>query len=417
MSPIIYAAVWAATGILAAVLLPLLRHRRWAWVAPAGAGLVGLAVTTSDRWPGPTSAAGYGASLTLGRPAQGLLIVAGLSIAATFALAPRLQGGEVLTSALVGAAVVVALSATVPIIWSLAVAAAVAALAVRWIAASPGRAALATGRIAGLGAAALLAAAAFVPRAGPAVDTRTALAGGLLAGGISAELGLVPLGGWVAGAISAVRSVDLAPWVLLLAPAMLFSVGVLLPLQAPGTRTPLANTLFGLGLATALYNAVQAMRDRGTAYGRVVLADLALAASALGTQHSPAKLGGYLIVLCHLCAAPLLLNPARPGLERQRRMAWLALVTVPPLPVFWGRFLALQAFATAGTAASIPAYVAVAVLTAVAVRGLVGRGVPPPPDTPPAGIAGGALAWAVVAALLALGFAPEPISLHVFGVG
>src|SRR5258708_1381596 len=184
MSPIIYAAVWAATGILAAVLRPLLRHRRSAWVAPAGAGPVRLAV-----------------------------------------------------------------------------------LGVRWIAASPGRAALATGRIAGLGAAALLAAAAFVPRAGPAVDTRTALAGGLLAGGISAELGLVPLGGWVAGAISAVRSVDLAPWVLLLAPAMLFSVGLLLPLQAPGTRTPLANTLFGLGLATALYNAVQAMRDRGTAYG------------------------------------------------------------------------------------------------------------------------------------------------------
>src|SRR5258707_653786 len=131
MSPIIYAAVWAATGILAAVLLPLLRHRRWAWVAPAGAGLVGLAVTTSDRWPGPTSAAGYGASLTLGRPAQGLLIVAGLSIAATFALAPRLQGGEVLTSALVGAAVVVSLLANVPIIRSLSDAAALPAQRMR----------------------------------------------------------------------------------------------------------------------------------------------------------------------------------------------------------------------------------------------------------------------------------------------
>src|SRR5258708_33912385 len=105
MSPIIYAAVWAATGILAAVLLPLLRHRRWAWVAPAGAGLVGLAVTTSDRWPGPTSAAGYGARLTPGRPAQGLLVAAGLSIAAPFAPAPRLQGGDALTTPLVGSAV------------------------------------------------------------------------------------------------------------------------------------------------------------------------------------------------------------------------------------------------------------------------------------------------------------------------
>jgi hypothetical protein len=417
MSPLVYAAVWAAAGILAAILLPRVRHRRWAWLAPAVAGLLGLAVTVSDRWPGPTSAAGFGASLTLGHPAVGLLVAAGLALAATFALAPRLEGGEVVAAAVTGAAVVVLLAATVPIIWAIAVAAAVSAISARWIAAAPGHAALAAGRFAGLGAAALLAAAAFIPRAGPAVDTRTALAGGLLAGGICALLAIVPLGGWASGAVAALRGADLAPWALLLAPAVLFTAGLLLPLQPLGTRTPLANTLLGLGLVTSLFNAIQALRNRQTAYGRVLIADIAFAAAALGTLHTPAVLGGYLIVLSHLCAAPLLLNPPRPGLERQRRMAWLSLVTVPPLPGFWGRFLCLQAFNAAGNRVSTPAYVAVVVLTAVSVRGLAGRGAAEQPDTPPAGMGGQALAWVVVAALFGLGLAPDPIARHVFGVG
>src|SRR5437660_6435615 len=133
--------------MLAAALLPLLRRRRLVWVAPLVAGLLGLLATVSDRWPGPTAAAGYGASLTLGHPAVGLLVGAGVALAATFALAPRLEGGEVVAAAVTGAAVVVVLSATVPIIWSVAVAVAVAAFTVRWIAAAPGRASLAAGRI------------------------------------------------------------------------------------------------------------------------------------------------------------------------------------------------------------------------------------------------------------------------------
>jgi len=417
MSPIAYAGVWGGCGILAALLLRLLRRRRLVWIAPAVAGLLGLVAHVSDHWPGPTSTAGYGASLVLGHPAAGLLVGAGVALAATMLLSPRLDGGEVVAAGFVGAAAVVVLGATVPIIWSVAVAAAVAALGARWIAAAPGRAALAGGRIPGIGAAALLAAAAFLPGAGPAIDTRTALAGGLLAGGVCAELALVPLGGWAAAAVSAVRAADLAPWLLLLAPAVLFTTGILLPQLPAGSRTPLANSLLGLGLVTALYSGVQALRDRQSAYGRVVIADLALAAAALGTLHSPARLGGYLIVLTHLCAAPLLLNPARAGLERQRRLAWLALASLPPLPGFWGRFLVLQAFFLGGNRESLPAYLAVALLTAVAIRALAGRGLPPPPDTPPAGRAPQVVGWLVVAALFGLGLAPEPIARAVFGVG
>jgi hypothetical protein len=417
MNPIAYAGVWGGCGILAALVLPAIRRRRLAWLTPLVAGLLVLVVSAADRWPGPLATAGYGASMVLGHPGAGLLAGAGVSLAATLLLAPRLDGGEGPTAALVGAAAVVMLSATVPVVWGVAVVVAVAALSARWIAATPGHAALAAGRVAGLGAAALLAASAFIPGAGPAVDTRTALAGGLLAGGMCAELALLPLGGWAAAAASAVRGADLAPWLALLAPAVLFSAGVMLPVLPLGARTPLANTLLGLGLVTALFSGVQALRERPAAYGRLVIADLALAAAALGTGHSPARLGGYLIVLTHLCAAPLLLQPPRPGLERQRRLAWLALTSLPPLPGFWGRFLVLQAFFAAGNRVSTPAYIAVALLTAVAVRNLAGRGQPPLPDTPEAGATGEAVAWLVVAALIGLGLAPEPIARAVFGVG
>jgi len=227
----------------------------------------------------------------------------------------------------------------------------------------------------------------------------------------------VPLGGWGAAAVSAVRAADLAPWLLLLAPAVLFTTGIFLPFLPSGSRTPLANTLLGLGLVTAIFSGVQALRDRQSAYGRVVIADLALAAGALGTLHPPARLGGYLIVLTHLCAAPLLLNPMRIGLERQRRLAWLALTSLPPLPGFWGRFLVMQAFFLGGNRESVPAYLAVGLLTAVSIRALAGRGLPPPPDTPPAGRAQHVAGWLVVAALFGLGLAPEPIARSVFGVG
>src|SRR5437899_11439067 len=173
------------------------------------------------------------------------------------------------------------MGATVAVVWGLAMAVAVGAVTVRWISAAPGRTTLAAGRVAGLGAAALLGGATFLPVAGAAVDARRALTGALLAGGVAAIVALVPVGGWAAAAFGNVRGPDLAAWALLVAPALLLSVGVLLPgLPAPA-RDPLANVLLVLGLMSAIFGGVQALTGpAGSRYGRVLVADLALAAAA-----------------------------------------------------------------------------------------------------------------------------------------
>src|SRR5207302_1120994 len=119
MNPAVLAGVWAGCGVAAAVLLPPLRRRRLGWVAPLAAGLAGLAAASRLPWPGPAASPSYGAGLVLGRPALGLLLLAGPALAVGIALAPTLDGGEVLTACLVGAACAVVLSATVPVVWSL----------------------------------------------------------------------------------------------------------------------------------------------------------------------------------------------------------------------------------------------------------------------------------------------------------
>ena len=76
-------------------------------------------------------------------------------------LAPTIEGPELLTVGLVGAATIVAVTATNPVVWALGLVGAVGVLALRWIAVAPGRATLAAGRVAVGGSAALLAAAPF----------------------------------------------------------------------------------------------------------------------------------------------------------------------------------------------------------------------------------------------------------------
>src|SRR5207302_1641888 len=254
---------------------------------------------------------------------------------------------------------------------------AVATIAVRWITTAPHRATLATGRIAGLGAATLIAAAAFVPAAGTTLDARTALAGGCLAAGTATLLGLLPLGGWAAASTGLVRGADVAPWALLVAPTVLLGALALLPALPAGARNPFANVLLVMGLLSAVWGGLMALRTPEPArYGRVLLADLALAAAGLGSTHGPGRLGCFVLVLTHLGAAPLLLQSARSALDRQRRLAWLGLCGLPPTPAFWGRYLVLLGLSAANADALLLGLVASAALTGTAAPALAG-GWPP----------------------------------------
>jgi hypothetical protein len=414
VTPLLLAGVWVAGGLAALLLGPLRHRRRLAWTVPAVAGLCALGVSTVAPWPGPAASARYGASLALGRPAAGLLVAAGLALALTLALAPRLDGGEVLTACAAGAACAVALSATVAIVWSVALAIAVAAIAVRWITTAPDRGTLAAGRIAGLGAAALIAAAAFLPGAGAAVDTRTALAGGCLAAGVSALLALLPLGGWAAASIGVVRGADVAPWALLVAPTVLLGATVLLPGLPPGARNPFANVLLCLGVISALWGSLMALRSAEPArYGRVLIADLALAAAGLGSTHASGRLGCFVLVLTHMGAGPLLLHGARSALDRQRRLAWLSLSGLPPTPAFWGRYLVLLSLAAANGTTLLAGLVTSAALLGTAARALAGGW--RPGDAMPAPRVTRLLAWTVALGLLGLGLAPAWLTTGVFG--
>jgi hypothetical protein len=422
MSPFALAAIWLATGLAAAVVLPPLRRRRLGWIAPAAAGVCGLGAASTGGWPGPAATTAFGASLNLGRPGLGLLVVGGIALGVAMLLAPRIDGGEVLSAGVIGAASVVLLSTAVPIVWSLAVAIAIGALVIRWIAASPGRTTIAAGRVAGMGAAALIGAAGFLPGAGfdtgvgLTPGTRATLSGGLLAAGLVALLGLVPAGGWAAAATSAVRGVDLAPWALLLAPALLLSAAALLPALPAKAQTPLAHTLLVLGLASAVFGGAQALRSSPSSrYGRVLLGDVALVAAGLGSGHPTATLGLYVLVVTHLCAGPLLIHAERAVFDRPRRLAWLALTGLPPSPAFWGRFLVFEALAATSGLALILGLLAGAALLSAVVHAVVRPG-----DADPDSASGSAMvrvvAWLVAIAAVAVGFAPGAIAGHIFGV-
>src|SRR5207302_807595 len=169
---------------------------------------------------------------------------------------------------------------------------AVATIAVRWITTAPHRATLATGRIAGLGAATLIAAAAFVPAAGPTLDARTALAGGCLAAGAATLLGLLPLGGWAAASTGLVRGADVAPWALLVAPTVLLGALALFPALPAGARNPFANVLLVMGLLSAVWGGLMALRTPEPArYGRLLLG--LVASAALTGTAARALAGGW----------------------------------------------------------------------------------------------------------------------------
>lgn len=414
MTAVLLALWWLGSGLVVTAMARVLRRARLVVVGPLLGGLGTLAVATNAPWAGPLSST-TGHSVELTRPAVGLLLAAGLSLAATLALAPRVDGGEAATIGAVAAASVVALAATGPAIWSIAVAVGVAVLAVRWVTRTPGRSTLASGRIACLGAASLLAAAPFLAAATPPGDPRQPIAGALLAAGEAALLGLLPIGGWAAALMARVRASDVAPWALVVAPVLLLvSVPLLASLPA-GARSPFADVLLVLGTGSAVYGAWRgALAPATLRYRRLLLSDLALAAAGIGTGHAAATTGLLVVLVTHLLAAPLLLHGPRPGTHRAARLAWLALSGVLPAPSFWSRLLVFRALGGTSLLALGVACAAGVGLLVTAIRGMI--------DPLPAGATRTndgvrLLGWGLAVATAAVGVAPAAIAVRIFGIG
>jgi hypothetical protein len=413
MSPVVIAAVWVVLGITAAALLRRRTARLVAIVPLAGAGLTLLATRSLAPL---VPLGGLGGINGLDRAGQGLLVVAGISMALVIALHPTIDVSIARTVGVVGASVTLALASGDPLLTALALTAAVGTLALRWIGQAPGRATLAAGRIAGSGTAALIAASPFLPLSGFTTGARPVVVGGLLVAGVAALLAIYPLGGWAAGILNVLRPLDVAPWLILLVPTVLL-LAERIPEGVLGDGVPVyEHILLVVGLGSAVWGGFWAVRGPArTRYGRIFMTDIALSIAAVGGAHnSPAVTGALIIVLSHLTLAPILLRPADAGLLWPRRVAWALLSGVPPSPTFWGRFLLLEALAAGNIDSTIAAVIAmtgifIATVMACSMRTARAPAAGWQARVPEAG------AWLLVAAGIAIGLAPQSVSTFVFG--
>jgi len=415
LNPLAVAVVWLGTGTAGALLLPRLRLRRLAMVVPL-AGLAAIVVAGAGSSPIQFLATTVSIS-SVDRAGQGLLAAAAVSLTAAVILAPSLSGSESFAIGLVGGATVIALATDSVAVWAIALTAAVAALALRWLTATPSRATLAAGRVAGGGAAALLGAGLFLPLpdvAGP----RPVLVAILLASGVAALMALLPLGGWAAGGYSSLRGIDVAPWQLLLAPAVLLSTARLTAALPSASAAVFGRALLVMALATAVWNGLQAARaPLSTRYGRAFLTDLALAAAAVGgTRSSVALTAGLLMVLTHLLLGPVLLPlHEEPRRRRPQRVAWALLSGLPPTPSFWGRFLVLEALAQTNAALLYPALVAAALIFVAATLAFLPGQTRRSGAAPGPGMLAAGVSWLLVGGGVALGLVPQGITSMIFG--
>lgn len=403
------AGAWAATGI-AAGLAPARLRRPAALVAPLLLVVLSLLTPQSGALPEPLG----GQGLALPHAAAGVVAAGAAALWFCLLLTESLDGRELIGVGTVGGAVVLLLSTGSPLLFGVAALLAVAALTLRWVATAPTRATLAAGRVAGMGAAALIAASLLLPAA-VSPDAQPGVVAGLLAVGVLALAAVVPLGGWAAGALADLPASYFATWLLLLAPAVLlsaFAMAGALPLVA---GLAFQHTLLACGLGSAIWAAVQTLRaGPATRYGRLALGDLSLMAAGIGTAEPAALAGGLVLILTHLVVAPLLLQRQRPGLGVPRRLAWLALCGLPPSPAFWGRFLVLEACAAFGAPAAAGCVVAGGLVTVAAIlaaaRGETDAGDPAPHYRR-------AAAWTLAVVALGVGLAPMGAVHLVFGAG
>ena len=413
MNPLVIAAVWLALGLVAAVVLRRRSARLVAAVPLAGAVLTLFAARSAVQ---AVPLGGLAAITGLDRAGQGALVAAGVSLALVIALHPSIDVSLARTIGVVGAAATIAMASTDALVTSLVLMAAVAALALRWIGQAPGRTTMAAGRVAGSGTAALVAASPFLPLSGFTTGARPLLVGALLAFGVAALLAIYPLGGWAAGVLAALRPLDVAPWFVVLVPVVLI-IAERVPSGVLGDGIPVfEHVLLVIGLGSAVWGGLWAVRGPARMrYGRIFMADVALCIAAVGgTRASPAVTGALIIVLTHLTVAPILLRPLDAGLVWPRRVASALLSGVPPSPTFWGRFLLLEALAAGNVGSTIAAVIAmtaifVATVMACSMRGPVVAGATWLGRLPEA------VAWLLVAAGIAIGFAPQVLSVFVFG--
>lgn len=415
MNPLAVAAVWAGTGIACGALLPQLRLRRLGILVPVAALAVVLTVSLS---PATVPGSAPPAALGLDRVSQGLIAAAAGSLAATLLLAPSIEAAQLRTIGLAAAAVVVALASGNAIVWSVALVGSLCVLALRWIATAPGRVTFTAGRVAVPGAAALLAAAPFLPVIGVLTGARPVLASGLLACGIAAIAALLPLGGWAIGALTTVAAADSAVWVVLLAPAVLLSALRLEPVLPPLALSYFEGILTVLGLASALWQGVIAQRLAGRPrYVRVLLADVALAATAIGTGHAAQALPALLLLtVTHMATSPLLLQEHAVR-SRARPVTWLLLCGLPPGPSFWGRFAVVEALSQSSFWGMVAALVVIALLFVAALVASIRRGDGRPAEPPRLRqLTDESAAWAAFGGGLAAGLVPGAALTLVFGV-
>ena len=408
MSAAWLAAAWALVGVVAA-LSPRHLRRPVALIAPLV--LVALSLLTAKGGTPPDPLGGGG--LSLPREGAGLLSASPAAFWLCLLLAERLDGRELLGIGMVGGATVLLLSTGSALLFGIAALLAVAALSLRWIAVAPGRATLAAGRVAGTGAAALVAASLLLPSVSP--ESQPGMVGGLLVVGVLALAAVVPLGGWASGALAELGASDFGAWLVLLAPAVLLSAFAI-----PGKLPVLASlafdhTILTCGLIGAVWAGLMSLRaGPATRYGRVAIGDLALIAAGVGTGEAAALGGALVLVLTHLVAAPVLLQTPRPGLGPPRRAVWLAVCGLPPSPAFWGRFLILEACVAFNGTVAAASLVASGLITVAAVV-TVARGEPATGTRAPHHRI--AAAWAFALLGLVVGVLPMGAVHLVFGPG
>ncbi|HEV3274989.1 MAG TPA: hypothetical protein VG299_09020 [Candidatus Dormibacteraeota bacterium] len=414
MNPAFIAAAWLALGLLASAVLRRQTARLVAIVPLAGAGLTLL---TARSQAAAIPLGGLSGIAGLDRTGEGVLVAAALSLALVLLLQPSIDVSVGRTIGVVGASATIAMASSDPLLTALALTAAVATLVLRWIGQSPGRATLAAGRVAGTGTMALVAASPFLPLTGFTTGDRPIVVAALLAAGVAALLAVYPLGGWAAGIIGSLKPLDVAPWLVLLVPVVLI-IAERIPGGVLGDGSPVfEHVLLVVGLGSAVWGGIWAAWGPGAMrYGRVFMADIALCIAAVeGAPVSPAMTGALIIVLTHLCVAPILLRPESAGLLWPRRVAWALLSGVPPSSTFWGRLLLLEALAAGNVGSTIAAVIAMASIFVASVMACSGRALPAPgrgwrgrlPEL---------AAWLLLAVGIAIGLAPQSLTRFVFGV-